>query len=533
MDSHTESRLILTTRIADVAKKAGGIYNMEPLSNDNSKILFNTRTSGCEGLSSSNQRAEVTAKILKKCGGVPLAIITIASLLVGKQSDDWSKVYDAIGFGNEDTEVVHNTRKILSFSYYDLPFHLKSCLLYLSMFPEDWFIEKNSLIWRWVSEGFVPDREGVGSFQLGESYFSELVNRSMIRLEDKDIFEEKTTGCRVHDMVLDLIRTISNEVNFITGHDMEHEGTFSRGRPPNKVRRLAVHGESVEHNSSVEMEHVRTFNVITCSNIRTPMLSGFKVLRVLVIQDCKFLEGHRLEHIGKLVQLRYLGVVKTAAKLPKGIGHDLKFLEILDVRGGLISELPPSVGELIDLRCLWADRGTVMKGEIGKLTCLEELKLYSVDKCPNFFTEVGKLKKLRALKIYFDEIEQLNGKVLTESLNNLHKIQSLKVSFHDCDDKDSTVRGGSLEDMASSKKLYSFIISGIIIQRVPSWINYLCVPLLSELFLIVTAVEVRDIQNIGSLPSLLHLVLWSNDEKYISYTFDSNEFQKLRFLSTK
>jgi len=226
-------------------------------------------------------------------------------------------------------------------------------------------------------------------------------------------------------------------------------------------------------------------------------------------------------------------VVKTAAKLPKGIGHDLKFLEILDVRGGLISELPPSVGELIDLRCLWADRDTVMKGEIGKLTCLEELKLYSVDKCPNFFTEVGKLKKLRALKIYFDEIEQLNGKVLTESLNNLHKIQSLKVSFHDCDDKDSTVRGGSLEDMASSKKLYSFIISGIIIQRVPSWINYLCVPLLSELFLIVTAVEVRDIQNIGSLPSLLHLVLWSNDEKYISYTFDSNEFQKLRFLSTK
>ena len=143
VNSHPESRIIITTRILDVATKAGGIYCMKPLSYDNSKMLFHTRTYGAEGVSQDNQPGEITDKIIKKCGGVPFAIITIASLLAGKPRADWSKLYDAIGFGNEDSEVIQNTRKILSFSYYDLPSNLKTCLLYLSMFPKDYFIEKN------------------------------------------------------------------------------------------------------------------------------------------------------------------------------------------------------------------------------------------------------------------------------------------------------------------------------------------------------------------------------------------------------
>ncbi|KAF7076828.1 hypothetical protein CFC21_081429 [Triticum aestivum] len=522
VDSHPESRLIITTRIVDVATKAGGIYHMQPLSDDFSKRLFYTRTSGSEG------PAEVTTKILKKCGGVPLAITTIASLLVGKHSEDWSKVYEAIGFGNEENDDVHNTRQILSFSYYDLSPNLKTCLLYLSVFPEDYLIDKISLIWRWVAEGFIPYREGMESFQLGEIYFNMLVNKSMIRWIDP-AYSDDRGGCRVHDMVLDLIRTISNEVNFVTVHDMEHHGTCPGGKSTNKVRRLAVHG-SGEHNSGIAMEHVRSYNVVDCRANGMPLLLSFKVLRVLIIEDCVVSEGSSLEHLGKLVQLRYLGLVKTAVKIPEGIGHDLKFLEILDVRGGMISELPPSVGELMNLRCLWADKGTVMKGEIGKLTCLEELELYSVEKCPNFFTKVGKLTKLRVLKIFFSEIEESACNALVESLCILHKIHSLTVF---CDVEYSVVLNQSLEDLTPCTKLYELGLLGIVIPRVPSWINQLSVPLLSLLYLHVDAVEVQDVQTIGRLPSLLVLLLWSKDEKNISYTFGGNEFHKLRFLWTK
>ncbi|VAI52565.1 unnamed protein product [Triticum turgidum subsp. durum] len=39
---------------------------------------------------------------------------------------------------------------------------------------------------RWVAEGFIPYREGMESFELGEIYFNKLVNKSMIRWIDPE-----------------------------------------------------------------------------------------------------------------------------------------------------------------------------------------------------------------------------------------------------------------------------------------------------------------------------------------------------------
>uniref|UniRef100_A0ACD5TAV9 Uncharacterized protein n=1 Tax=Avena sativa TaxID=4498 RepID=A0ACD5TAV9_AVESA len=540
MDSHPDSRIIITTRNHDVASNAGGIYRMKPLSDDNSKMLFHTRTCGAEGVSQDNQHDEVINKILKKCAGVPLAIISIASLLVGKPSADWSKVYDAIGFGDEDSsEVIQDTRKILSFSYYDLRPYLKTCLLYLGMYHEDKFIQKKSLIWRWVSEGFVQDKQGISSYELGENYYNELVNKSLIReveFDDDDVAEE---GCRVHDMVLDVICTMSRELNFITIHNKgEDRITSSPKGQSNRVRRLAFHGAKFEDNRSIKMGHVRSFNATMCTDTGLPPLMTFKVLRVLVIEDCVFSEGLVLKHLGKLVQLRYLGIVNTSVQLPDDIGLGLKFLEILDVRGRRISELPPSVGELQNLRCLWADKGTRMKGEIGKLTCLEELQLYSVEEVPNFFRDVGKLTKLRVLRIWLDRLEETAAKVLAVSLLNLHKIQVLIINrnevklYSDSFNIELLVCAGSLEELTPSSRLRSFWLQSILIPKMPSWMNALSVPLLSQLELHVEVVEAQDLQILGRLPSLVHLCFFCAEKNCVSYTVGSDEFHKLKVLMT-
>ena len=81
VDSNRGSRIVTTTLIFEVAATANDVYKMEPLSNENSEELFRKRLFGGKYKYPDNQPAKLLEKILRKCGGVPLAIITIASLL--------------------------------------------------------------------------------------------------------------------------------------------------------------------------------------------------------------------------------------------------------------------------------------------------------------------------------------------------------------------------------------------------------------------------------------------------------------------
>uniref|UniRef100_A0A0D9WRA8 Rx N-terminal domain-containing protein n=1 Tax=Leersia perrieri TaxID=77586 RepID=A0A0D9WRA8_9ORYZ len=78
-DNGKGSRVIVTTRLKDVAKlacgKGGHIYKIQPLNNEDSKKLFFDRVFQPED-SRVPQYEEISAGILKKCGGLPLAIVT-------------------------------------------------------------------------------------------------------------------------------------------------------------------------------------------------------------------------------------------------------------------------------------------------------------------------------------------------------------------------------------------------------------------------------------------------------------------------
>jgi len=143
-DNNCGSRIIMTTRNSEVVTKAEELYLQKHLSDENSKKLFYKRIQ-CEEGESLDVSGELSRKIINKCCGIPLAIIAIASLLVERPREEWSKIYDSIGFGNGD-----NTTRILAYSYYDLPSYLKPCLLHLSIFGEDSTLDTKSIIWMWT-----------------------------------------------------------------------------------------------------------------------------------------------------------------------------------------------------------------------------------------------------------------------------------------------------------------------------------------------------------------------------------------------
>ncbi|XP_039777674.1 disease resistance protein Pik-2-like isoform X1 [Panicum virgatum] len=251
-DNDVGYTIITTTRIADVAEQAGSAYKLKPLSSNNSRKLFFRRIFGNENKDNNEEiekcpdgeLAEVSDRILKKCAGVPLAIITMASLLACKVRNklEWYEVYNSVGTGMENNMDVENMRKILSFSYYELPCHLRTCLLYLSMFPEDFEIDKDRLIRMWIAEGFIQwEKEGKSPFEIGEFYFNELINRSMIQ-PIYNFYTGMVESCRIHDMMLDLIRSFSSEENFVT-----ILSDIDSTSPSSTIRRLSLQNGKKSH----------------------------------------------------------------------------------------------------------------------------------------------------------------------------------------------------------------------------------------------------------------------------------------------
>jgi disease resistance protein RPM1 len=127
--------------------------------------------------------------------------------------------------------------------------------LYLSAFPEDSVVRKDSLVWKWVAEGFVDTKEGMRLFEIGEGYFNDLINRSMIEAEEDMYDGTIIIGCRVHNMVLDFIRSISREENFFTILDNNQDTLLQ-----SNVRRLANHNRNkghIQRGSHIEMPKLR------------------------------------------------------------------------------------------------------------------------------------------------------------------------------------------------------------------------------------------------------------------------------------
>ncbi|CDP22026.1 unnamed protein product, partial [Coffea canephora] len=388
-------------------------YKMVPLSFEDSWTLFCNKIfkgNGCPA-----HLTDVAKGILGKCQGLPLAILAIGGFLALKDlfiAEEWEMVRRSLVGELEGSGMLDRVRKILSLSYNDLPCHLKTCLLYLSIYPEDFEIRCHRLVQLWSAERFVGKREGMTMKDVGYNYLREPVNRSLIQVT-QSFYEGIPYACRIHDLVREVVLSKAREQNMIaitTGH---YTKWLSE-----KVRRLVVHSSSnntEQHQESqcYSFNHLRSFITIESMN---PL-----VFRALL---CKVLKSSRLLKIFNLYHLRHLNLCRTGVKaVPKFIGK-LRNLEYLNLRETEVKELPVEILKLKKLEHLIVHQKVDFSE--ARLLALQSLTTIDASSGSVIVKEIGTLTQLSRLGI--SNLRREDGNVLCSSLATLTSLQLLDIA---------------------------------------------------------------------------------------------------------
>ncbi|KAG2557337.1 hypothetical protein PVAP13_8NG249800 [Panicum virgatum] len=532
------STIIITTRLKDVAQSCcsshahgGRVYDMKPLDDDNSKRLFFKRIFDSEE-KCPHELEGASKDILKKCKGIPLAIISISSFLasdVPQSPDHWNKVKESISSplpGNKSAETM---KSVLSLSYFNLPHHLRTCLLYLSAFPEDCEIERDRLVCRWVAEGFVNPESGESLFEAGLRYINILINRSLIQ-PLKEV-NGVVLSCRVHDVILSFLASKSFEENFLIILDPSRVPPSSLH---SKVRRLSLQS-SYQENVVPWMKsikpHVRSLACyVDCKKLHP--FTEFEVLRVLDLENCGSLRNIHLENIEMLLQLRYLSIRRTSvSELPAEIGQ-VQHLETLDIRETAVELLPSTIVLLEKLERLFVSQKVKFPAEgISKMKGLEQLTCFSIRGQPlGFLKELGKLTNLRILQALWEGVGEHNyyegseWGIFTSSLDALgsHELHSLdfKVKIYE-------IKIPIPMDFSALPRLRAFSIGPFV--SLPIWMGSLVN--LELLHLGILKFTPEDLQVLGSMPALETLVLELVGFYAGPFNIGSGAFQHLKSFS--
>ncbi|GAY63976.1 hypothetical protein CUMW_229970, partial [Citrus unshiu] len=153
---------------------------------------------------------EESREILKKCGGLPLAIKTIGGLLAPKvhSLSEWNKINDDfhvyLTTERENNSVVASLR----LSYDELPTHLKQCLMCFSVYPN------------FEISGLIRGRDNRIATELGFDYLSELVSRCLVEVVHRRGYDGRVYSCKMHDLKLIILDLGSCPLQYLS-HGLE------------------------------------------------------------------------------------------------------------------------------------------------------------------------------------------------------------------------------------------------------------------------------------------------------------------------
>ncbi|CAO2192303.1 unnamed protein product [Urochloa humidicola] len=322
------SRIIVTTREENIAKHCSNKQEnmmLKVLEDNDALDLFTKKVfKGATDLDKHPELIKEAKLNLKKCNGLPLAIVTIGGFLAKqpKTPMEWRKLNEHISAELEINSELEMIKNVLIQSYDGLPYHLKYCFLYLSIFSEDYNISRRRLVRRWTAEGYSSEVRGKPMGEIADSYFMELIDRSMILPSQQSVSSRKgIDSCKVHDLMREISISKSAEENLVfrleAGCSLEKQGI---------VRHLTINssweGGKGEFESTVILSRIRSLTVYGKWS-RFFISKKMSLLRVLDLENTVDLSDRHLERIGRLLLLKYLSLrgCKGIFRLPNSLGR--------------------------------------------------------------------------------------------------------------------------------------------------------------------------------------------------------------------
>ncbi|KAG7994089.1 hypothetical protein I3843_01G038000 [Carya illinoinensis] len=412
------SKIILTSRSLDVCR--GMLTDidvkMSVLSDEDAWQLFSRYA---RDVVTSEHIAPLAEAICRECKGLPLAIITMGAAMRGKTNPEvWkhalNQLHRSVPYAAGAEEELYRP---LKWSYDSLEGEaLKTCFLYCSLFSEDFSINIDELVWYWLAEGLIDEREDY------EVFYSRGINL-IENLKDACLLEDGSDEgtVKMHDVVRDvsiwiastcsedgsksLVRTgkglkeisateLSNSLKRVSfmDNDLKRLPDDSVIRCSEASTFLLQNNPRLDLIPEIFLERFKALRVLNFSQTRIKSLPDSLLqlddLRALLLSNCEDLE--ELPPLERLSRLQVLDLSWTGIReLPKGLEQlsNLRHLNLAGtsklevVKAGVISKL--SRLEVLDLSnsgYIWKEKGAVQAEEacFEELECLEWLQVLSI-----------------------------------------------------------------------------------------------------------------------------------------------------------